>query len=243
MTKPRYHLIDALRGFSLILMLAYHFGYALSAFGLLPETVISNPLLNVLQPLFAGVFILLCGVASRFSRSNLKRGAITLACAALISAVMWYLGTPVWFGILHLLGCCMLIYAAAGRAAENIQRRSKAFGAASGAVFAALFAVCFILLPVRAENDRLAWLGLRTAEFSMSAVDYFPLGRWFFLFMLGAWIGGYIIEGRMPAWFYDFNMPFLPSAGRHTLIIYMLHQPVFYLIMTVIVKILESESP
>ena len=215
-------MLDAIRGFSLILMLAYHFGYTLYSFGLVSADVIYHDIFKVLQPLFASVFILLCGVSSNFSRSNLKRGLVTLGCAAAVSVVMWRFGMPVWFGILHFLGCCMLIYAAAGKFA----RKFKAFR--SLAVCAVLFTVCFIAFPVETENDWFAWLGFSSHDFVISAADYFPVGRWFFLFMAGTYLGGYIKDGPMPKWFCEFDMPVLPAVGRHTLVIYMVHQPVFY---------------
>ncbi|MDR0670796.1 MAG: DUF1624 domain-containing protein, partial [Oscillospiraceae bacterium] len=61
----RVALIDAVRGLSILLMVAYHAGYDLVGAGLLPRGLLFNPLLSVLQPFFAGVFILLAGVSAR----------------------------------------------------------------------------------------------------------------------------------------------------------------------------------
>ena len=51
--KSRYYALDALRGLSILLMVAYHFGYNLVMYRIAPAGLIYNPLLNVLQPFFA----------------------------------------------------------------------------------------------------------------------------------------------------------------------------------------------
>ncbi|MDR0293445.1 MAG: DUF1624 domain-containing protein [Oscillospiraceae bacterium] len=83
----RIQSLDALRGFCILLVIAYHFGYDLVARELIPEGALYNPVLDILQPFFAGVFVALAGVSSRFSRSNLRRGLILLGCALLVTAV------------------------------------------------------------------------------------------------------------------------------------------------------------
>ena len=60
------------------------------------------------------------------------------------------------------------------------------------------------------------------------STDYFPLLPWVFVFLLGTWAGKYIKAGRMPAWFYQTDCPPLAAVGRHSLVIYVLHQPVLY---------------
>ncbi|MCL2002728.1 MAG: DUF1624 domain-containing protein [Oscillospiraceae bacterium] len=85
--NSRIQSLDALRGFCIILVIAYHLGYNLVAREILPREALYNPLLGVLQPFFAGVFIALAGVSSRFSRNNFKRGLVLLGCAALVTVV------------------------------------------------------------------------------------------------------------------------------------------------------------
>ncbi|MCL1806452.1 MAG: DUF1624 domain-containing protein [Oscillospiraceae bacterium] len=84
-TSSRIQLLDALRGFCIILVVAFHIAYNLVDWDIVPSGLVYNPVLNVLQPFFAGVFIVLAGISSRFSRSNLKRGLQLTACAALVT--------------------------------------------------------------------------------------------------------------------------------------------------------------
>ena len=83
--KRRYYAVDALRGLSILLMVAYHFGYNLVMFDIAPPGLLYNPLLNFLQPFFASVFIAISGASSTFSHSNLRRGVKILLCAALVT--------------------------------------------------------------------------------------------------------------------------------------------------------------
>jgi uncharacterized membrane protein len=172
--------------------------------GYLPVTAIDNLALNILQPFFAGIFIVLAGISSRFShsRKNIKRGLLLAGCALLVSVAGLVAGMPIWFGILHLLAACILLYT--------------------------LLEKLRITVPtVAASAFFLTWFGLTKWPVVPSA-DYFPIVPWGFLFFFGVWLGGPIRDGLLPGWFYSVKIPILPVIGRKTLFIYLLHQPVMY---------------
>ena len=233
-------MIDALRGLSIILMLAHHFGFALLyagfdiAFGLDVTVVLASPIIGFLSPFFAGVFILLSGMSGRFSRSNVKRGILVLVCAALLTAVGYFFGVAVWFGILHFLGLSMLVYGLLSRFLDKIPFNIAVV------LWLGLFILGFITLPSKtADSNFLFWFGISSPDFS-SGVDYFPFGKWFPMFMLGTHAGRLVKENKFPKWFYSFNVPFLPFVGRNTLVIYLIHQPFFYLLLTAYAAIVRS---
>ena len=80
------------------------------------------------------------------------------------------------------------------------------------------------LVFITVETPHLWILGLRTADFV--SADYFPLLPWIFIFLFGASLGGRIKERRLPERFYGLACPPLEAVGRHSLLIYLLHQPV-----------------
>jgi uncharacterized membrane protein len=228
----RVQLLDALRGFCIILVVAYHLGINLAVRGHLPAGVIDNLLLNSLQVFFAGIFIVLAGVSSRFSRNNFKRGLQLTGCALLVTAASFavlpdpllslryalgfyqpakgeLLGVPILIGILHLLAACVLLYALL----EKLKIPS-----ALVVTLAAFFSLFFGVTK---------WPDVLSA-------DKFPILPWGFLFFLGVWLGKPIQMKKFPEWFYSAEIPVFPAIGRKTLLIYLLHQPVLYGILWIV---------
>ncbi|MDR2357891.1 MAG: DUF1624 domain-containing protein [Oscillospiraceae bacterium] len=213
--------MDALRGLAVALMVAHHFLYDLVVFLDAPEWLFSNPVFDALHYFFAGVFIFLSGVSSRFSRSNIRRGLKTLAAAAAVTLVTWYIEMPVLFGILHLLAFCMLFYGLLRAPLEKIGR-----AAAPAAYIAGLVGSAFAVKYARVGGGYLWALGWPGGDFQSS--DYFPVFPWLFVFLLGTQAGVYIRERRLPAWFYEVKIPLFAAVGRKSLMIYLLHQPILY---------------
>lgn len=217
----RIQMIDGLRGLAVVLMVFHHFFYDLVEFMGAPAALFSNPVFDVLHYIFAGLFILLSGVSSRFSRSNLKRGVKVLLVAMAITVVTTFMDMPIRFGILHLLGFCMIFYGLTCKGFESLPPF-------------VLPVLCVLLLPVSAFfvgridfGVRFLWMFGWTYPGFYSA-DYFPILPWVFVFLFGTWAGKYIQEGRLPNWFYDTPFPVFSAIGRKALLIYIVHQPVLY---------------
>ena len=225
--KERIEIIDALRGLAVILMVAHHLLYNCVEFLGGPYWLYSNPVFDVLHYIFAGLFIFLSGVSSRFSRGNIKRGLIAIALAAVISIVTYLIEMPIWFGVLHLLGFLMLLFGLTRKLWDFIPRLVAPF------LFISLTAAGALILKyvdITAENPvlrvLLSILGWRQKGFV--SYDYFPILPWIFVFLLGTWTGLYIKERKLPEWFYKAKFPVFPAVGRKSLMIYVLHQPILY---------------
>ena len=221
MKKQRIELMDALRGLAVILMVIHHFLYDLAAFCGAPWWVFSNPVFNVLHYIFAGLFILLSGVSSNFSRSNTIRGLKALGCAVVITVVTVWMDMDIWFGILHLLGTCMVVYGLTRKFWEKLPAWVIPVLSAVGVVLTA-----HLVGGVPTDKTYLWMFGWTYEGFYSS--DFFPLLPWCFVFLFGTWLGRYIKEGKFPRWFYEARAPRLAAVGRHSLVIYVLHQPVLY---------------
>lgn len=222
--KQRIELMDAMRGLALCLMVIHHFLYDLCAFCGVPWVWFTNPVFDALHYFFAGLFILLSGVSSNFSRSNVKRGLKALAVSLGITAVTYFMDMPILFGVLHLLASCMLLY---GLTQGFWQRLNAAAPWVTPAISVLGVLATARLVRGRPTDVPHLWMfGFTTPGFYSS--DYFPLLPWMFVFLLGTWAGKYIREGRLPRWFYETRAPHLAAVGRHSLLIYVAHQPVLY---------------
>ena len=219
--RRRIESIDALRGLAVLLMVVHHFFFDLVEFCGFPGWLFSNPAFDVLHYLFAGLFILLSGVSSDFSRSNLKRGLKAFALAMGITLVTGLIDMPVRFGVLHLLGFCMIFYGVTARIWDAIPRK-----------LAPLLYLLGLLLTaplVSGQPTQSTWLWpLGWVYPGFYSSDYFPILPWVFVFLFGTWLGKHIREERFPTWFYTLRAPFLAAVGRRALWIYLLHQPLLY---------------
>ena len=234
--KKRIELIDALRGLAVVLMVIHHFLYNLTAFLGAPEWLFTNPVFDILHYIFAGLFILLSGVSSRFSRGNVERGAIVIVLAVIITYVTYRMDMPIWFGILHLLGFSMIFFGLTQKLWDTIPKK------AAPIIFITLIIASVLAktnIKLISENkwiwDALNVLGW--AQPTFESFDYFPLLPWIFVFLLGTWAGIYIRDRKMPDWFYEVKPPIFPAIGRKALLIYILHQPVLYALVTVIASL------
>lgn len=243
--KKRIDILDAVRGIAIIAMVFYHALYDINdIFGC---HIALFDMLSVLEPPFAGAFILLTGISSRFSHSNLKRGARILGVGVLLTAATYFFirDQTIWFGILHFMGCAILLFALLRPALDKIPRW------AAYPLWTILFIITYTMpvtrfvgiphlfgfsLPARLTAVKgLFALGIPAADFASS--DYFPMIPWFFLFLLGTLLGEPIREHKMPERFYTQRVPFLAFAGRHTLLIYIAHQPIIYGILWLITNV------
>ena len=170
------------------------------------------------------------GVFQQF-RGNIhfffQRGVYVFGAALVISYVTFFmvnvLNFPsdmlIWFGILHMLGVCMMLF--------PLFKRLPVWALA-------VLGVGFVALGVWFESFRIPVnflfpLGLRAQGFYCGG-DYFPLLPGFGWFLLGAVIGrtAYRKKQSLLPRVNAANpvIRFFSFCGRHSLLIYMLHQPV-----------------
>lgn len=241
----RIYLLDELRGFAIICMVIHHTFYDIGfVLGYEWGYNIFN-FLCLFQPVFWAIFIVTSGICSRLSRNTIKRGGIVLAAGLIVSFVtavimplMGIEGAEIYFGILSCLGCCMII---SGLLSPLIKKMNAKIGMlamlilffavyniSSGKIFFGLIRLPDILY----STNYLAPLGFYTKGFF--SADYFPLIPWLFMFLFGAFLGKYAVNGALPKSFYKSRIQFLQKIGKSSLWIYLLHQPVLYVIMYII---------
>jgi len=223
--KMRLHGLDLLRGVTLISMIAYHgtwnfvylFGVDLPWYEALPG--------HIWQQSICWTFILLSGFCFSMGSRHLKRGLEVFGGGLLVSAVT-LIAMPenrILFGILTFTGSAMLLM-------TLLEKALKKVPAGIGAVASMVLFFFFESwqAPIWLHRNLLtAYLGFPTRDFV--SMDYFPIFPWIFLFIAGYFLYR-IFHSRL--WdeklFARGNLPVLGWLGRHTLPIYLLHQPVLY---------------
>lgn len=243
----RYALLDELRGLDFISMVCYHSMWDLVyIFGVQAEWYKSWAGF-LWQQTICWVFIMLSGFCVPLGRHTLRRGAVVFAAGALVTLVteLFMPEDVVRFGVLTLIGSAMLI---TGALDKYLRRVPPAVGLAVCAALIALtynsyigywgFGAFKIVLP-RAwfANYFTAYLGFFPEDFF--STDYFPLLPWLFVFMAGYFAHFLVGRGRMEPLRRSVCAP-LGWLGRHSLIIYLLHQPVIYGVFTVFFMLLRA---
>ena len=201
-------------------MIVWHFLFDLASAGLVPKNLPQSPVMELARYAIAGSFIAISGVCARLSKRPLRRGLVVFSAALLVSAATYLFGAPVYWGILHLLGACMLLYAAVRKRWEALPG-TYACGAAL-LVFVLTFALS---IRVRVGAPFLFPLGLRTAAFV--SADYYPLLPWGALFFAAA-AAAERLDEMPPEKKYRSAPRALAWLSRRSLFIYLIHQPVLF---------------
>lgn len=235
----RIYLLDELRGFAIFCMVFYHAFFTMAYFFNFNIGSQLFTFFTPLEPFFAGLFILISGICSNFSSSNLKRGLKLLIIAIAITLITYFFipEALIVFGILHMLSISIILF---GLTEKLLNKIPLIIGLI-------LTAVLFLItMPVQNGyigivnhpifNIPYSWyrlnflfpFGIFNSNFYSS--DYFPLFPWLFLFLFGSFLGRTAKKQSLPTFIYDSHVKFFSFLGKHSLIIYILHQPVIYFI-------------
>lgn len=228
--KQRIWELDALRGICIIGMILVHLFFDLQFFG---GMEINLPDWFIFVCSYGHVlFVLLSGICVTFSSkstNSLKRGTIVFFAGLLVSYVTFYMDIVlqmgdirIWFGVLHMLGVCMMLY-------PLFRKLPWWLLVPIGAGFVVLG---FWMEGVRVGVDYLFPIGLRSGSFYTGS-DYFPIFPGLGWFLLGTGLGKTLYrkkESLLPKVDSEFwLLRFFRFIGRHSLEAYLLHQPVLSL--------------
>lgn len=212
--KNRIWELDFFRGIALLLMIYFHFVFDLQE--ILGINIPYSGINYYLGKTSAVLFMFISGISFSLSKSNIKRG-IKLLVIAMIVTIVTHLYNPevgVKFGILHFLGVSILL-------GYLFQKALPLINVLAGIIIIILDSYLDIL-PW--SYDFLFPLGIYTERFY--SADYYPLIPWFGVFLFGLAFGQKFYQARKSLLKLHMKDNLLNQAGRHTLLLYLIHQPI-----------------
>ena len=243
--KERYALLDGLRGFTLLSMIAYHGMFDLTQLYDVPVVWFWHLPGYIWQQSICWAFILLSGFCWNLGRHPLKRGLIISGCGLLISLIttLFMPSEKILFGILTFTGAAMLLLIPLSKVFDKIPAWA---GLASSVLLFILtrnvnrgdFGFASLDMgdvpKVLYEGLPMTFLGFPDPDFFSS--DYFSVFPWIFLYLVGFFLYRVIVKipksKEILTW--KIPVPLLETAGRNSLLIYLLHQPVLMSFFTVL---------
>lgn len=239
-TQSRFALVDAARGIAIVMMFSFHFCFDLNYFGFVHGNFYSDPFWLNYRTVIVSSFLFVMGISLYLAHHHAirwpqyrRRLLILALCAGLVSASSYFFAHErfIFFGILHFITVASLL----------------------GLLFLRLYWLNLLLgvaLIVLDSQLKLAffdqplwqWFGLMTHK--PVTEDYVPLLPWFGVVLLGVFFArfAYTRQHFPPLSHWHSAHPLarlLCLAGRHSLLIYMVHQPIFLGILYVLRQVIH----
>lgn len=242
--RERYHLLDGIRGVVLLSMIAYHFSWNMVYMYGAKWSWYHGTGAYIWQQSICWTFIILSGFCWSMGKQPVKRGLMVFGGGLLVTAVtlavMPY--NRVVFGVLTCIGSAMLLMIPLDRILRKIppelgmllsmalfvmtRNINSGFLGFEGWKLAALPRGWY-------RNLLTAYLGMPAADFY--STDYFSLIPWCFLFITGYFLYGICKKRNFFQWkFLQKKIPLFDFLGKHSLLVYLLHQPVLYLLLEIL---------
>jgi uncharacterized membrane protein len=230
---PRVAAIDVARGVALIGMALYHLSWDFAYFRLASAEFPLVPPMRLFSHAVAGAFLMLAGVSLALAhrggirwRAFLRRLAVVGGAAALLTLATYFYAPQqtIFFGILHCIAVASLL------AAPLLRLPAWVALAFSALVIAAPWLVASSAF----DSPALVWLGLGTV--APQTLDWRPLTPWSGPVFLGLALTrlNFARLSASPLWRWrPVARPgrALAFAGRHSLAIYLIHQPLLFAIL------------
>jgi len=235
--KNRFIELDLFRGLAIALMIFGHFLWDLDYFGIAP---INSEIYIQLQRTVPPLFFLLVGIClavsinkkhdlsldenKKYKNHLLLRGIKIFSLGMVLTTItMIFLPErPIIFGVLHFIGLSIVL--------SVFFLRFRIYNILIGLLFLAISIPIGQYVIATPTVLHLA-IGLHQANFWEYTTDYFPLLPWFGVVLFGIGLGNILYKDNKRRFRFPDISKYKPVAlfswlGRHSLAVYLLHQPV-----------------
>lgn len=219
----RYPIIDTLRGLAIVAMMAYHFSFDLSMQGYIVQDLNHSLPWLIARGLILSTFLFVAGFSMALAQhQSVKKRWLRLiriaGCALLVSIGSSFMFPNSWiyFGVLHfMLLASMVCWFLIGHEKWILPLGLATLGFG------------FFYQSATFNQPMLQWLGMMT--FKPITEDYVPILPWIGVMLSGLYVGllllrrphSQLLATKPPA-----TLKPIGWLGRHSLAIYMLHQPI-----------------
>jgi uncharacterized membrane protein len=220
--------LDALRGVAIVAMIAYHFCFDLRHFGITRADFEHDLRWLAARSAILSSFLLIAGISAVLSARQpmpvvrwLRHVGVIATAALLVTAgsALVFPRSFIWFGVLHAIAASLVV-------AKPLVR--KPFVAAIAGTIVIVAGVVYAN-PVF-DRRALGWIGFMTAK--PVTEDYVPLFPWMGVLFLGIALGHLLVRTDFRAIMSLAPLPrWLAFLGRHSLAIYLLHQPLLFALL------------
>lgn len=239
----RYKKLDVIRGITIISMILYHGIWDITSLFQYDIPWYNGIIGHIWQQSICWTFILLSGYCWSLGKHHIKNGIIVSIAGTIVTIVTLVVMPEerVIFGVLTMLGCSMLLLTLFEGILDRIP---PAIGTMVSIFLLAIFKninegslgiekFTIMNLPdFLYKKIYTTFLGFPEKDFY--STDYFSMIPWFFLYVTGFYIYKLLknkkelLVGKEKGW------RVTSWIGKHSLLIYMLHQPLIYGIMEAI---------
>jgi len=235
--SERFAELDLLRGIAILGMIFLHILWDLDYFGIMP---INNEIYKFQKSIPALFFLLvgICLVVSRNKKIHLPsyderkydihlimRGLKIFSLGMIITTttLLFITDRPIFFGVLHCIGVSIIL-------SIPFLKIKPSYTAIAGVMIIAL-GLTLNMFPMEDPTVVHLAAGLHQADVSTYTIDYFPLLPWFGITLLGVSLGNILYKDNKRRFPLPDLSRFKPASifswlGKHSLAIYLLHQPI-----------------
>jgi uncharacterized membrane protein len=241
----RIDAIDALRGTALLGMFVFHATWDLQNFGFVSQRAVFNPGFMLFGHAVATTFLTLAGASLVLAipdgevrpKAWMRLGQIVAGAAAVSAATWWLMPDEfVFFGILHCIALGSLL-------GLGLLRLPPAVPLALGI---AAIAAPWVVADPAFNQPWLSWVGLGTQL--PRTVDGRPVFPWLGFILVGLGAMRIAVRRGWPATWAEWHLkgavlrPLL-WGGRHSLLVYLVHQPLFFGAVWLLAQVMTPSLP